>query len=352
METRHNLTVLTHSEVKRIIFDEYNKRAIGITYVQQNKSVTKIVRANKEVIISAGAMDSPALLMKSGVGPKDVLEQCNISYVKVLPVGYNLHDHVYLSLNFLINRNTSAGVLIPQIDLNNRTWEEFLRTGDGPYSSFNGDHGQAFFVSGIRSTELQPNPIWADVQLLHFQAANSFQEGDTLVQIYTLPFLVRPKSRGRITLNCTDVNAMPLIDFQYLSDPDGHDLAILLEAVKLTIKIYETAPSFIEQNCQLSQNVVDNCANFTFGSDDYWVCVIRYTSVSGWHAGGGNRMGQGDNDPNAVVDTRLKVIGIERLRVVDMSIVPQVTNANTQVCAYVIAEKAAEMILEYWAAMV
>jgi len=363
LQTRPQLTVLTNATVRRIIFDTSNtSRAIGVTFVlnvpqdvarefDAGSMATKYVRATKEIIVSAGAMDSPAILMRSGIGPQQVLEASNIPVVKNLPVGLNLHDHVLLRVDFMINRNTSAGVFIAEEDLNPTTWKEYLETGDGPYSSLNGMHGQAFWVSSLRLKEPYPNGIWADVQILHYQWAENVKAEDTSVNIYTLPFLTRPKSRGRVVLNSSDVDAMPLIDFHYLSDPEGHDMQIFLEAVKLTIEMYENAPSFKEQGCRLKNEPYDKCLGVVVEGHDwryddgYWKCFIRGQAQSGIHAGGTCRMGNGKD---AVVDVRLKVIGIEGLRVVDMSVVPQVTNANTHAVAYVIAEKAAEMIKEDW----
>ncbi len=158
----------------------------------------------------------------------------------------------------------------------------------------------------------------------------------------------RPKSRGRVYLNKYDVDGPPVIDLQMLGDPQGHDMAIYLEALKFTIDMYENAPSFKKQGARFSDIVYEPCAHLEFRGDEYFKCFIMHMAGAGLHGGGTCRMGSGKNDPRAVVDSKLKVIGIDGIRVVDLSIMPDITNANTQAAAYVIGEKAADMILTEW----
>lgn len=360
LKRRPNLKVVTNAEVTRIIFNEDKSRAIGVTYKKITKNGSRIltvtVGAKKEVIISAGVMDSPTLLMKSGVGPKEVLEESNIDIVKVLPVGYNLQDHVIMKLEFHLNKAADSDVLVPERDLNEETWKYFEETGDGPYTSLIGMHGEAFLVSKIRKEEPYPNPEWSDIQLMQQHSTEELmivpvekEEGKKdYVPVYVIFYLGRPKSRGRVTLDKENIDIPPVIDFQMLADPQGHDMAIYLEALKFTVNMYENAPSFKKLGARFSDVVYEPCAHLEFRGDEYFKCFIRHMAGSGLHAGGTCRMGRGEEDKNAVVDSKLKVIGIEGMRVVDLSIMPDITNANTQAAAYVIGEKAAEMIFTEW----
>ncbi len=357
LSTRPHLKIVTQAVVKRIIFDDDKNRAIGVTYELKNEEGNAInVYANKEVIISAGVMDSPAILMRSGIGPKDVLKKSNIPLVKELPVGYNLQDHVLLKLELLIDRSASKEVFIKERDLTSETWKYFKETGEGPYASLGGLAGEAFLVSNVRKQEPHPNPKWPDIQFFQVHSGEKLSvvpelakqnEGDAL-PVYVIPYVARPKSRGRVTLNPKNIDGPPVIDFNFLSDPEDHDMAILVEAVKIVVKIYEEAPSFKEMGGRLSKVPYKPCSHLEYRSDDYWRYFIREMAGSGLHAGGTCRMGRGERDKKAVVDSKLKVIGIDGLRVVDLSIMPDITNTNTQAAAYVIGEKAGEMILTEW----
>lgn len=360
LKSRPFLKVITNAEVTRIIFNEDKSRAIGVTYTTKNEDgsrvITMTIGAKKEVIISAGVMDSPILLMKSGIGPKEVLEESKIETVKNLRVGYNLQDHVLMKLEFHLNKEADSDVFVPERDLNEETWKYFEETGDGPYTSLSGLHGEAFLVSNIRKAEAYPNPEWSDIQFLQLQSSEELmivpvekeEKERDYVPVYVLFYLGRPKSRGTVFLNKDNVDGPPVIDFQLLADSQGHDMAIYLEALKFAINMYENAPSFKKYGAQFSDIVYKPCAHLEFRGDEYFKCFIRHMAGSGLHGGGTCRMGQGEGDPKAVVDSKLKVIGIEGLRVVDLSIMPDITNSNTQAAAYVIGEKAADMILTEW----
>lgn len=355
-----NLKIITRADVRRITFE--GNSAVGVIYNQRDDHGDLIhqrsVRACKEIILSAGVINTPTILMKSGVGPLDVLRPAGIPVVKVLPVGMNLQDHIGVTLNFMINNQTSP--FNPERDL---TMENFLlynRFGDGPYSTISGNFGQAFLASS-KSTK---NGIrgWPDLHLnMQHSTINSF-DGPVGVSFRDLVLkhdvanweamvsararLTRPQSRGRVTLNLADIEGDPLIDFQYLSHPD--DIQALLESIEWTLKIYEETPAYQKLGARYTSVTVPECRRFRFRSEAYWRCHIRHLSSSSVHAAGTCRMGRGPGDRNAVVDPKLRVIGIENLRVADTSVMGDVTNANTQAPTYAIAEKAADMILKRW----
>ncbi|ODM89062.1 Glucose dehydrogenase [FAD, quinone] [Orchesella cincta] len=165
-----NLRVLTNVNATQIMFS--GKHAVGVKFdsnIQNSYSTDNVVYAKKEIIISAGSYGSPVLLMRSGIGPREVLEAAKIPILQELPVGKNLQNHIALELDFLIN-DTSA-VIHPPRDFTPENLELFNRTGDGPYSSAGGATGQAFIASSVAKAAGESD--WADIQ---FTMAHSVKE--------------------------------------------------------------------------------------------------------------------------------------------------------------------------------
>lgn len=362
--SRPNLRVITNAEVTKLIFE--GNRVTGVVYTstasqipsQRLISTRRIVRAQKEVILSAGTLGTPAIMMRSGVGPKDVLAVTGIPPVKYLPVGMNLHDHPTVMLEFIINNRSSP--LIEERDLNPETWRYFNEFGDGPYSCFSGITGQAFLPSSLAHVTWNDgtpgNKNWADLHLLNIHSTEPQEPGTFIRDSYVLSkdevvisgttVGARPKSRGRLTLNVTNPDSDPLVDFRFYENLD--DLEVMLDGLKTTLRIHEETPSYRRLGARLPPNPHPGCLNIPFRSDNYFRCVIKQQTRSIMHATGTMRMGRGGSDPKAVVNSRLNVIGFENLRVCDGSIMPQVTNANTQAAVYVIAEKTADVIVQRW----
>ncbi|CAL8117910.1 unnamed protein product [Orchesella dallaii] len=354
LSTRRNLRVIANAEANQIIFD--GNRAVGVRYLRNSTfgMQTAVAWVRNEVIISAGVMESPTLLMRSGIGPTNVLNAAKVRQIRNLPVGQNLQDQVAVFVNIIIGNRSE--VRIPERDLTPETLALYNRTGDGPYSSGLGTAGQAFIRSTVRTTDTIKD--WADIHLwpMHASGAESvgefagLEEPDDITEsearIVIPVYLGRPSSRGTVTLNPQNVSGNPLVNFNYLSHPE--DIEVLVDAIKTTLRIYEETAAYRRIGARYSKNPDVGCRDVQFRSDDYWRCFVRQNTGVGLHAGGTCRMGRGPRDPQAVVDTSLRVIGIEGLRVADTSIMPSVTNANTQAAAYVIGEKAADMILNRW----
>lgn len=355
LQSRPNLKVLVNSTVKRVVFK--GNRAVGVVYETEHKGkvTKKSVKARKEIIISAGVVASPALLMKSGVGPEDILKSSGITPVKYLPVGHNFQDHAHVSLRLLLNERSE--VFVPERDLNESSWEIYNKTGDGPYS-INAFQMQAFLVSSaatrppLSSTSTQAND-WPDLQFQFAQSTTS-AAGVTPEEVGAKPnehivanliFLTRPKSAGRVILNSSDpLNSDPLLDYNFYSHPE--DLKATLEGINTTLHLFEGTKPYQRAGVRFSAVPIPECKDTPFRSQEYWLCYIRHTAGSGRHGAGTCRMGKVAEDSKAVVDSKLKVIGIQNLRVVDCSIMPNATNTNIMVAAYVIGEKAADIILK------
>lgn len=322
VEARPNLTIITHAHVTRILLE--GKRAVGVEY-QRAKTLHQI-RANREVILSAGAFNSPQLLLLSGIGPAETLRGHDIAQHHELPgVGQNLQDHIDLCL---LNKSRSSdliGITLKRADKQIAAAVEWFRTGNGKFASPLAEAG-AFLKS-------EPSLECPDIQL-HFVAciADDHNRHMHFGYGYSCHICVlRPHSRGEVTLHDNNPLSPPRIDPKYLSDPRDEDT--LLAAVKISRQIME-APA-------LEPWRHDEIYPYSGLDDEALRAQIRQRADTIYHPVGTCKMGV---DAMAVVDSQLKVIGIEGLRVVDASIMPTLISGNTNAPTIMIAEKAAAMI--------
>lgn len=316
--TRPNLTIETHALASRLLFE--GSRAVGIAYLKDG--VEQEARVNKEVILSGGAVNSPQLLLLSGVGPADQLRALGIPVVADLPgVGENLQDHPFVSVCFASTQPVSLQGVETMENL-----QEYMQFQRGPLTSNIAESG-AF----LKTSPDQPEP---DLQY-HFAPVYYINHGFTTPEGhgYTIgPTLVTPRSRGRITLHSTDPSQHPAIFANYLSDEA--DMRVLVEGVKLARKLAQTkafAPF----------HDVETLPGPHVQSDEDIIAYIRSTAETLYHPVGTCKMG---NDPLAVVDEQLRVRGLEGVRVVDASVMPTVVNGNTNAPTIMIGEKAADLI--------
>lgn len=242
LATRKQLKLIKNAEVTKILFE--GNKAVGVEYILKGEKGAKVALVSKEVILSAGVLSTPVILMKSGIGPREVLESSKISPLKHLPVGRNFQDHSFLQIHFTLKKS-KAELFVPERDLTPEALNLLEETGDGPYTNFNGVLAQAFLVSSIRAQEKEPNPNWADINLHLVQSPTLFDvdglaqvqvgenrnEDADITSISTVIMMTRPKSLGTVTLNPEDVNGDPLVDFQYLTHPD--DLEIMVDGNKI-----------------------------------------------------------------------------------------------------------------------
>ncbi|MFC6766926.1 GMC family oxidoreductase [Natrinema soli] len=318
---RPNLTAVTGARVTRVRFD--GTKAVGVEYARDDADGSPAtVDATEEVILSAGAVNSPHLLMLSGVGPADHLAEHGISVVEALPgVGRNLQDHLQVGVNYECEQSISLA------DADSiRNLLRFLVLKTGPLTSNIAETGGFATV-----TEDADRP---DIQF-HFAPSyfvdHGFDNPDG--HGFSLGALrLRPDSRGRIALESADPFDEPAIDPQYLTE--GDDLEVLLEGIKLVREVLQAEPFDEYRGAEV-------LPGSDVQSDEGLIEHIRETAETLYHPVGTCKMG---DDDMAVVDDRLRVRGLEGLRVVDASVMPTITSGNTDAPTTMIAEKAADFV--------
>ncbi|HQZ31077.1 MAG TPA: choline dehydrogenase [Arenimonas sp.] len=322
---RPNLTVITGATASRVTITD--GRATGVVYSVNGKGAFHQV-AGKEVILSGGAINSPQLLMLSGIGPAAHLRQHGITVVRDLPgVGGNLQDH----LDVCTLQRCVRGLSYDQLSDVSVGLQYYLFR-KGPGTSNIAETG-GFLRSSLAEDE-RP-----DIQF-HFVPAQLDDHGRNLLpgHGYTLHACgLHPRSRGRIHLASASAGDKVRIEAGYLSDPEGYDLKVMLEALRLSREIL-AQPAFAGyrgEELQPGAQVQDEAGLVEF---------IRRKAESIYHPVGTCRMGRVD-DPDTVVDPQLRVVGVAGLRVVDASVMPKLVSGNTNAPTMMIAERAADLIL-------
>lgn len=358
---RKNLHVMLNTRATKVLIDPETKVAQGVEMFRKGKRM--VVRARKEVILSAGSFHSPQLLMLSGVGPKADLEKIGVSVIKDLPVGKEMYDHIsFPGMLFITNlSNPRADLFAPRNLV--PILADYAR-GEGFMTIANGVEALGFIKT---NTSNSPSPKLPDVEQIllslvpqtdggyavreseRLQASiydamfKSLESGTTYTFLIVLA-LFHPKSIGYLELKDRNPFNSPRFYANFFKEPE--DVETILEAVKYTLRLIETEP-FKKIGTRAHNIPIPSCASHGFGSDDYWRCAIRTFCVSLHHQVGTCKMGP-SSDPTAIVDPELKVYGVKRLRVVDSSIVPYSTTSHTNAASYMIGERAADFIKHDW----
>jgi choline dehydrogenase-like flavoprotein len=323
MDKRPNLQVKTEAYATRILFE--GKRAIGVEFTQGGE--TRQLRARREVILSSGAFQSPQLMMLSGVGAASELQQHGIASVHDLPgVGKNLQDHPDFVFGYTSDLPYFAGLSFGGIGRIIKGIAQFRRERRGPMTSNVAECG------GFLKT--QPDLAAPDIQL-HFCTAMVEDHGrkprwGTGFSCHVC--LLRPKSRGSVWLASADPTKAPAIDPNFLGEEE--DLETMVAGFKMTRRLMETpAIKGLQKADHFTADV---------RTDDDIRTILRKRVDTVYHPVGTCKMGV--NDATAVVDPKLRVYGVQGLRVADASIMPTLIGGNTNAPSIMIGEKCADMI--------
>ncbi|KAF5286210.1 hypothetical protein FQA39_LY16380 [Lamprigera yunnana] len=356
---RKNAFLALNAQVSKILLHS-NLRVEGVQ-VRINNQLIKL-KASNEVIISAGSINSPQILMNSGIGPKEHLEEIGIPVLKDLRVGENLQDHVFFSglmMNVgpeVLTQKTAHTVM--------DEWYRYLMYRTGPLSK-TGIENFLFFVNS-RNNSIYPTlemyyiPIYQNdpygtlavlqngfrlpPEVVKIQRENNKKSHNILL----IPGLTYPASVGKILLRSSDPFYPPKIITNYFSDENDEDINTILEGIRFYQNLLKTK-AFAPYKPELVDLDLVNCRSFEHDSDDFWKCAIRNMATTIYHLAGTCKMGP-ENDTAAVVDSRLRVHGVKGLRVVDASIMPDMISCNINAAVIMTGQKASEMIKEDWMA--
>jgi len=306
LDARANIEVISNALVGKVLLDQ-QKQATGIEYIDTQSGQTLRARVRQEIILSAGAVGNPQILMLSGIGASAELAKFNIPVVVDLKgVGQNVQDHVVLTTVF-----TAKKAVPPQ-----------------PY----GVSAAAAFVSLDGDPQHDPLPL-VDLEFLTTsQTFDANALSQTTFLIY--PVVMGLKSRGTITLRSSNPRDLPRLDPNYLSAPG--DVEKCLKALKLSRKVGHAAGLDDWRDAEL-------LPGSHIQTDEQLVEFIQNNAFSAYHIAGSCKMGV---DAQAVVDPELKVRGVSGLSVIDASIMPQIVSGNTVAATMMIAEKGAEILLQ------
>ena len=320
---RENLRVVTDALVSKVLFD--GKKAVGVQFLKDSKKIE--IKANREIILSGGTINTPQMLQLSGVGPAPLLREHGIPVVLEQPhVGEHLQDHFQARIVLKCTRPITVNDDLQSLWRMARMGLRYLLLRKGPLAV------SAGYAGGFWRT--RPELKRPDVQT-HFLTFSTDRMGEKLHPFsgFTASICqLQPTSRGSVHIRSADPREAPAIRYNYLSTE--HDRRTMTDGVRLLRRI-------LEQPALRPYIAAEHMPGAQVQSDDEWLAYFRDTGSTIYHPTCTARMGTG---PGAVVDSHLRVKGLEGLRVVDASVMPAVVSGNTNAAVIAIAEKAADLI--------
>ncbi|XP_055610424.1 neither inactivation nor afterpotential protein G-like [Uranotaenia lowii] len=350
---RPNLYILTNTVSQKILFDD-RKRATGVRISDEDENPVEL-KANKEIILSAGAIQTPQLLKLSGVGPALELRRHRIPLVHDSPnVGQNYFDH--LNLPLFVSINTSASVTLTKV-LDIRSLKSYLRDGKGVLSTTavagigsnarSGGHS-GIILFGMGSVDEQALRHVSNMDESTFRAFFPLHHNTSQEGFLMLNTCHHPKSRGAVYLRDLKANSSPFINPNYLKD--RFDIDCMIKAIRTAAKTVNSV-AFQKLGAKLHWPMLKRCANFGPYEEDfktnrpserYLECILRISALTGHHPGGTAAIGANSDAP---IDNELRVNGVCGLRVVDGSVFPAPVSGTPNSVIVAVAERAADVIL-------
>ncbi|XP_065155594.1 glucose dehydrogenase [FAD, quinone]-like [Atheta coriaria] len=340
---RPNLHISTDSYVTRINISPYSKSAYGVEFTKDNLPCSATIR--NEIILSAGAIASPQILMLSGVGPAEHLGELGIPLISDLRVGDNLQDHIVI-FGTTIETNTSI-----KIDSIEGYVDEYLK-GTGPYTLPGNNAALAFYKTNFSkydSADLELLMVSANRTDDYFQKGFAFttETADAIMHNLHNPstftiyiYTMHPDSVGTVRLKSTSAFDYPLIDPRFLDNE--YDLDTLYYGIELAQKLLDTE-AYKKLDARFKPIELPNCREHELFSKAYWYCFIKQTSDEVYHPVGTCKMGPRVED-GAVVDSKFQVYGVTNLRVADASVIPFSMVGHTSAPSTMIGERCADFI--------
>lgn len=313
-ESRENLTVLTDAWVSKVRVANDTAVAVDVALLSGRK-VT--IQAKREIILSAGAIDTPRLLLLSGIGPEEHLRSVNVPLVKNVPgVGQNLKDHPLTTMLYELNCPAP-----PNTAMNSDACI-FLRSK--PFNA-EGNEGHTPDVM-IHMFQV---PFCDDLERLGYTIPEHV--------FHFMPLVPRPQSVGSLYLTSNDPNEKPALDFRYFTDKNGYDAEILVAGIKASRKVAQQAPfkDWIKREVAPGPDVQ---------TDEQLNEFARRASNTVYHPACSTKMGNLESDPLAVVDPELRVRGIKGLRIADAGVFPEMISVNPTLTVLCVGERAAELL--------
>lgn len=353
-KNRTNLHVIKHAHVTKLEFKKDGSTVAGVNFlIDETIPMKAFVR--KEVILSAGAINTPQILMLSGIGPDKQLKKHNIPVIRKLPVGRNLQDHLFVPVAFTFHKSTAQPHSLT--DLADAMYQYVLH-GTGMLASTEVTDFIGFFstVNDPKYPDIQIHTLNCKKQepmiktlftLFGFndEIIESMVEANAKSEIVIIiATLLNPKSRGSVKLHSADPLAQPKINHNYLLEKE--DLETVIKGVQIIRNITNTETYRAHEGEEVIVNL-PKCKPFEYDSPEYWECYARHMTSTLYHPSGTAKMGP-TSDAEAVVDSTLKVNGVGGLRVIDASIMPKIVSGNTNAPTIMIAEKGADFIKEEW----
>jgi len=322
---------------------------------------TFVYNGGKEIILSAGSIESPHLLMLSGIGPKQMLDEAGVDLKLDIPgVGRNLQDHPVTLIPVKTDEPSSSNN--PLFLWSLWDWFQLFTLGNGALT----DNGLG--VNGLFHTKVNNDSLRPDMQLLFTSQSMGNTYGLGLQRAFGIgpkgaEFMVKPsedfqggvlalvllreKSVGRLRLTSSNIKDPLLIEENLLDHPD--DAKTFISAIRHVMQL-EATKSFTKYNMKILGRDQVHCDAMEYDSDEYWDCYVRHWTFTLYHQVGTCRMGP-RSDLQSVVDPTLKVYGTQGLRVIDGSVMPKIVGANTNAAITMIGERGAGFILDDWGRM-